>query len=409
MATPSQVCTQHSLFPTAMPSGEAGTIAHVPGSTGVLARLGIQVHPTLLSLLRDNSPVCVGVSGGKDGSTAAAAVFEYLDSIGHTGPRLLVHSHLGDIEHRDSLPNIQKLAAALDTELAVIHPPRDMISRWEYRWQCNVARYENLQCVKLIMPWSGASIGRFCTSELKIQPIGRYLSERFRGQTIITVTGIRSEESSTRAKASSFAPAKELARARAKNSFAPTRGYKWLPIKHYRTEDVFLFLRERSLPVHEAYDRYGLSRVSCAFCVLASQRDLLASSAITYNQDVYRRLVDLEARSTFSFQQGYWLADLAPGLLDADLRAAVISAKQKAAIREEREARIARHLLYVKGWPTYCPNLEEAKLLCEIRHSVASAVGLSINYSTPNELIARYQELMLINQMKEEKKLRRAA
>lgn len=408
MATPSQACTQHSLFPSAVLSHEAETIAHVPGSTGVLARLGIQVHPTLLSLLHDNSPVCVGVSGGKDGSTAAAAVFEYLDSINHTGPRLLVHSHLGDIEHRDSLPQIQKLATALNTELAVIYPARDMISRWQYRWQCNVARYENLQCVKLIMPWSGASM-RFCTSELKIWPIGRYLSQRFRGQTIISVTGVRSEESPDRAKASTFRPADEIARAPVKNSFGATRGYTWLPIKHYRTEDVFLFLRERSLPVHEAYDRYGLSRVSCAFCVLASQRDLLASSAITYNQDVYRRLVQLEAQSTFSFQRGRWLADIAPDLLDADLRAATISAKQKAVFREESEARIPRHLLYVKGWPTYCPNLEEARLLCEIRSGVANAVGLSIKYSTPDELIERYRELMLIQELKPKRKLRRAA
>jgi hypothetical protein len=43
------------------------------------------------SALADHAPVAIGVSGGKDSSAVATRTFEYLDSFGHRGPRLLVH------------------------------------------------------------------------------------------------------------------------------------------------------------------------------------------------------------------------------------------------------------------------------------------------------------------------------
>jgi hypothetical protein len=38
-----------------------------------------------------------------------------------------------------------------------------MLDRWEKRWQNNVSRYEDLSCVKVILPWSTPQM-RFCTS-----------------------------------------------------------------------------------------------------------------------------------------------------------------------------------------------------------------------------------------------------
>jgi hypothetical protein len=37
-----------------------------------------------------------------------------------------------------------------------------MMERWEKRWSNNVTRYENLECVKLILPWSTPAM-RYCT------------------------------------------------------------------------------------------------------------------------------------------------------------------------------------------------------------------------------------------------------
>ena len=60
--------------------------------------------------LRRGAVVAVGVSGGKDSNACALAVAEYLEKIGHTGPRLLIHADLGSVEWQASQPNCDALA-----------------------------------------------------------------------------------------------------------------------------------------------------------------------------------------------------------------------------------------------------------------------------------------------------------
>jgi hypothetical protein len=106
-------------------------------------------------------------------------------------------------------------------------------------------------------------------------------------------------------------------------------------------------------------------------------------------------MVDLEITSTFAFQGGRWLGDVAPHLLTQDQRDGLANAKKMALVREQEEARIPEHLLYTKGWPTCIPTRAEAELLCDVRLKVAAAVGLSgVRFLEPDALIQRYQELM---------------
>ncbi len=126
--------------------------------------------------------------------------YPYLDEIGHTGPRVLIHSDLGRVEWRDSLPSCERLAHALGWELLVVtRQAGDMLARWEGRWQNNVKRYADLACVKLILPWSTPSM-RFCTSELKVAIISSALRKRWPTQEIVNVSGIRRQESAARSK-----------------------------------------------------------------------------------------------------------------------------------------------------------------------------------------------------------------
>jgi hypothetical protein len=127
---------------------------------------------------------------------------------------------------------------------------------------------------------------------------------------------------------------------------------------------------------------------------MASRGDLVASAACPDNQATYRALVQLEATSTFSFQSGGWLGDIAPDLLSQEQRGALAQAKERAARREAAEAQIPSHLLYTKGWPTCRPTLSEAALLAEVRQDVAAAVGLQIGYATADTVLDRYAELM---------------
>jgi len=262
------------------------------------------------------------------------------------------------------------------------------VDRWRLRWENNVRRYAELSCVKLILPWSTASM-RFCTSELKTSIICRALVQRFPGQTILSATGIRRQESPNRAKAPVAKQQPKLASASRR-----TQGLDWHPILDWTTQQVFAYLEEKEIPLHEAYTRYGSSRVSCCFCILSSQRDLAAAARCADNQAVYRDLVGLEAASTFSFQPTRWLGDVAPHWLTGELRQAVIVAKAGARRREAAEAKIPQHLLYAEGWPRTVPTVAEASLLCDVRREVASAVGIEVGYTEPLEVIRRYEELL---------------
>lgn len=158
----------------------------------------ISTDPTIDALLSANAPVAVGVSGGKDSQAAALATFDHLDRIGHRGQRLLIHSDLGSVEWNESLPVCQRLADHLATELMIVRRGAgDLMDRWEARWQSSVRRYENLETVTLVLPWSTPAM-RFCTSELKTHIITRELRRRFDGAPYINVTGVRREESAAR-------------------------------------------------------------------------------------------------------------------------------------------------------------------------------------------------------------------
>lgn len=349
----------------------------------------LEVTPEITEALAHNSPVALGVSGGKDSTAMAFATMAYLNELGHKGPRLLIHSDLGRVEWKDSLPTCQRLADCLGLELVVVkRQAGDMMDRWLQRWHNNWERYALLECVKLVLPWSTPSM-RFCTSEMKTDIICRELIKRFALQTILSVVGIRRQESTNRAQAPVCSLQNKLI-----NKKAGTTGYNWNPILGWTLDDVLACHEANGFPLHSAYRIFNSTRVSCAFCILGSKHDLLASAGCADNHDIYREMVALECISAFSFQSDQWLGDVAPWLLDVSTLARLEEAKKKAKAREELEKKLPKHLLYTKGWPTAVPTWEEAKLLSEVRKGVAAIMELPISYSEPDAIIVRYEELI---------------
>lgn len=350
----------------------------------------IRTTPEITAALAQGAPVAFGVSGGKDSDAMVLETSAYLDAMGHDGPRILIHSDLGRVEWAQSLPQCERLAAHVGRELVVVRRQAgDLLDRWQARWAANVERYAKLACVKLILPWSTPSM-RFCTSELKTAIICRALVRRFSGQTIISASGIRRQESPSRAKA-------PIAKAQPKLTSATQRtsGYDWHPIIDYDLAQVRATHQRHKFALHEAYTRYGTSRVSCTFCILASRADLVASATCTDNHEIYREMVDLEIASTFRFQDAGWLGDVAPTLLSDAQRDGLASAKLRATQREAVEARIPAHLLYTKGWPTAMPTYAEATLLSEVRREVGAIMGFPVAYTDAYSVWSRYAELLL--------------
>lgn len=370
---------------------------------------GVETNPEIDALLAAGAPVAIGVSGGKDSCAAALATVEYLDAIGHTGPRVLIHADLGRVEWADSIRTCERLATCLGLELLVVRREAgDMMDRWLVRWRNNVKRYADLSCVKVILPWSTPAM-RFCTSELKSAPMASALVKRFPGTTIVSASGVRREESADR----SHAPTAKR-NPRLENGARKTTGLDWNPIAEWTEVDVYAFCADRGFEMHEGYTRFGMSRISCAYCIMAKRSDLVASSTNPGNAAIYREMVDLEISSGFAFQgkppkgkpgkerkSTGWLGDVAPQLLIDAQRAALAETKARAARREVAEARIPKHLLYTKGWPTVMPTAEEAQLIAEVRAEVAAALGIEVGYTEPQAVTERYASLMAENARRE--------
>lgn len=344
--------------------------------------------PQVDALLARDSVVAIGVSGGKDSDACAIAVSRHLDALRHQGPRVLVHADLGRVEWKDSLPACERLAAHLGWELMVVkRQAGDMLARWQGRWAANVARYEALDCVRIILPWSTPSM-RFCTSELKVAVITSALKKRFPGQDIVNVAGIRRQESAARSRMPVSAAQPKLER-------RGLAGVTWNAIIDWQLEDVLDTLADARLQLHEAYTRFHASRVSCAFCIMSSIGDLQAAASCPDNRELYREMVDLELTSSFAFQGSRWLADLRPDWLDAGQTQRVSQAKRKAALRAEIESEIPDHLLFCKkGWPTALPSMAEAALLASVRERIGALLDLQVAYTDALSIRARYAQLM---------------
>jgi len=342
----------------------------------------ISIVPPVLDLLKQGAAVAIGVSGGKDSQAAAMATFEYLDRIGHSGPRLLIHADLGSVEWADSLPTCEHLADRLGAELVVVRRKQGgLMDRWESRWRSNVARYENLSTVTLVPCWSTPAM-RFCTSELKTSKIHAELKRRFTRIPIVSVTGVRRQESSQRARADVL------------DHKPGERIWTWRPILDWSEAEVFSSLDFWGIEPHPAYRQFGLSRVSCRICIMSSLPDLVAATAQPETRDLYRRMVGLECRSTFAFQSSRWLGDIAPHLLEPTARDRLAMAKDKADRRRETERRLTKQMLYVKGWPIRMLSDCEADLLAEVRLEVSTMVGIRARYLDRSSIHARYAELL---------------
>jgi len=346
------------------------------------------------ALLDLNAPVVSGASGGKDSQAVALAVARHLDLIGHRGPRLLVHANLGRVEWRDSMGVCERLAAHLGWELLVVRRHAgDLLHRWESRWISRRDAYAELLTVRLTPPWSTPSM-RFCTSELKTDPIGSALRKRFPTGPIISVDGVRAQESAARAKKPISSPAAKLSR---KDSV----GLNWHAILPWSVEDVFAEIAAAGLAPHEAYIIHGSSRVSCGFCIMGSLADLEIAAALPEHHDLLLSMVDLECRSTFAFQGARWLGSVAPLRLTPEMRMRLDRAKVAAAARVEAEKGIPPHLLFRgQGWPESVPSFEEAEQLANIRRRVAHAVGIEVSFTDARSVRLRYEELKCLQDAK---------
>ena len=348
--------------------------------------------PAIEAAIRASAWIVFNLSGGKDSSAALFATMPVLDALGHPPERrIAIHADLGKAEWDSTPATVARTAAMAAIPLTVrSRQSGDLFDRWNQRFEAGKARYEELSTYNLIGPWSSASL-RFCTSEQKAQVIGPYLARQLAGETIIQIIGIRRDESTARSTAPEW---KRDTRFAADGNRAGTRMMIWHPVINWSAADVFDFHEAHRIPLHEAYTRYGSSRLSCRYCVLQSLADQQAASSAPSNHQAFVHLVALEARSTFSFQPGRWLADSAPHLLTGTLAADIERAKHAACERRQLESTMPPDLRFQRGWPPRLPTPDEAACIAAARAPILQRHGLQNRFPTGLAVRARFADLI---------------
>lgn len=336
--------------------------------------------------------IVFSMSGGKDSLVAAHVVMAELDRLGH--PRHLrhaIHADLGRAEWRSTARTVERQAAFLGLPLIVVRRRQgDMVDMWRQRYDDGLALYRSLDLVMLRGPWSSAS-QRFCTAGMKRDQIVKALAAAFPGRTVVSVIGVRRDESHGRRNAPTSSWEAKMHRADG------TRGLNWNAIVDASTPDVYAYAAAHRLPMHEAYSQWGLTRVSCALCVLSSRPDMQASLACPENAPLYRELASIELRTGFSFQQASWLCDAAPHLLDPADLPLIPAAKSYAAARRAAEALVGRSFIAStkeNPWPMRMPNADEAGAIAAARRLNASWTGLDLPYLTAASVSDRIGDMI---------------
>lgn len=346
-------------------------------------------------LIAQGAPVAFSLSGGKDSISIADATMAELDRLGHPRDRrIAIHADLGRIDWPSTPATVKAGAERLGLPLIIVRRGAgDLVARWERRWELGVERYIALGSYHLTGPWSSAA-NRFCTSELKTKVILPELLRRFPGGPILSVVGIRREESvKRRLTPVSKVESKEFRRANGAGIVT------WCPGVDLTEAQVWSHIDLHRLPVGESYGLGG-ERFGCAFCVLASLNDLTVAARAPGNRGLLFHLVDMEARSTFSFQPNVWLGDVGADYLPASLASDLRRGQQLAGERRAIEAAMPAGLKYVKGWPVRVPTHGEAVAILAARTRILAMHGLDSPYTTPGLIVDRFAQLMAARDLK---------
>lgn len=296
------------------------------------------VPPIILKIIEDRECVIVlSISGGKDSQAAQAFILHLKELYGWQNKIYAIHADLGRADWKFTQPFVKKQCADAGLDLVIVKADDDLLTIIFKRWLKIIRDRKKV-------PHFPSAAARYCTKASKTQPTDKYLRCH---NLVINVMGIRAQESRTRAKK----PVVSLRTSLCSEKFAvkfcelDTKKVKkyWLPVeeawrlwnetgrKHrlaidwnaihsWKVEKVWEWCgtslqeweRRRKLTDEEALLGWsanpvyviglnGNERMSCAFCFLAGENDLV--NAIAFNPNTFDWLVQNEQESGWDFQE----------------------------------------------------------------------------------------------------------
>ncbi len=241
--------------------------------------------------------ILVNSSGGKDSAASLDYAVEKAQQAGVKDRVVVIHADLGDVEWPGTPELVEEHAAHYGLRFVkVSRNGRDLLSE---------ARHRGM--------WPDAA-RRWCTDRFKTAPILRATTSLvaevnhrrllpfskplkklgLRPVRILSVMGMRAQESAARAKKPAFSRDE-----RASNGKRTVD--RWLAIHDGTEGEVWDRLRSSGLREHPAYAE-GMSRASCSFCVLASKGDLVRAAAL--RPDLAARYAAVEREISHDFRLG---------------------------------------------------------------------------------------------------------
>lgn len=325
-------------------------------------RSAFAVPKVIDAALRAGADCAWSLSGGKDSQALANVGAAWFRAQGYPGRQYAIHADLGRAEWAQTADFVARIARENDLPLVVVQRPKgDLVTRFEERllatrgtatpfWPSAESRYctSHLKsgpidtALRDVAPFWPSSDSRYCTSDQKRGPIDTHLRT---AEVVISAEGVRGDESRERAKKpvvevrQSITAKSTVAKGRNLAAMTPARALaartpgkrvalNWRPLFHWSEADVWQgcgttlveLERRRALykagreaealdgwPAHPAYV-FGNQRLSCAFCVLGSQNDLL--NGAQHHPELYGHLLQLEIIGGATFKSGWSLAEL---------------------------------------------------------------------------------------------------
>lgn len=229
----------------------------------------LQITPDIQKLIDSKALFVVNSSGGKD-SQAMTILLRQLIPLEQL---LIIHAHLPEVEWEGVKEHIE--ANAMGIPVHYCQSGKTFFEMVAHRG-------------KFPSPAT-----RQCTSDLKRAPIQKFINNYCKDNGISQVVncmGLRAEESTNRANKATF-------QYKEGNSAGHREQYEWLPIHHLSIGEVWATIAGAGQVAHWAYSK-GMSRLSCCFCIMASEADI--KIAAHHNPELYNRISALEHDLAFT-------------------------------------------------------------------------------------------------------------
>lgn len=263
----------------------------------------LEIPKEIRQSVAEGAVLAVSISGGKDSQAILKVIKKWHQEEKLKNKLFAIHADLGRAEWDETPEFVEKYTSQLGVELVVVRRERngkemDLLDRW-------IERKEQLEGTG--KPFWSSAMARYCTSDLKADPINRYLRQF---DNVISIEGIRWEESKARSLKPRWKVRTEIA----------TKGRKaltWNAIIDYSMNDVFAtwgqsveLYRKAQLEYrltgkvpewwnfHPAY-AMGNDRLSCSICILGSLNDRL--NGIKHNPKFADAIQALEDETGFEF------------------------------------------------------------------------------------------------------------